>query len=308
MYVVLGANGRAGGETARALIEMRQSVRVVLRRPEQAEVWTKLGADVAIGSIEDVASLAAALRGTSAAFLLCPPPVSGDPYRRADEIGLALAEAVRRAALPKLVALSSIGAQHATGTGVIAMLNTLEKHLADVAPSTTFLRPGYFIETWGEVAPAVIADGMLPSFLEPLQKIPMVSTIDVGRMAARLLAGDFSGRRIVELSGPQDWSARDVAAAFGRVLGRPVEPAFVPPEARAGVLAQEGVPPDVADALLGMYDGIASGRVEHDDDAEHHRGVVALDDAIERIVRSMGGATGGDLPDTDALEPRRNMA
>ncbi len=37
MYVVLGANGRAGGETARALIESGNPVRVVLRRPEQAE-------------------------------------------------------------------------------------------------------------------------------------------------------------------------------------------------------------------------------------------------------------------------------
>ena len=40
MFVVLGANGRAGGETARALIELRKPVRVVLRRPEQAERWT----------------------------------------------------------------------------------------------------------------------------------------------------------------------------------------------------------------------------------------------------------------------------
>lgn len=293
MYVVLGANGRAGSETAHALIELGKPVRVVLRRPEQAEKWTKLGASVAISSIEDVPSLAATLRDASGAFVLSPPPVGGDPYRRADEVGSALAEAVRQAGLPKMVALSSVGAQHETGTGVIATLNCLEKHLDRAAPSTTFLRPGYFVETWGEVAPAVIADGVLPSFLEPSKRIPMVSTIDVGRTAARLLSDDSSGKRIVELRGPQDWSANDVAAAFSRVLGRAVETAFVPPEARAAVLAQEGVPPEVADALLGMYDGIASGRVEHEEGTEQRRGSVALADAVERIVRRMGGNTGG---------------
>lgn len=284
MYVVLGANGRVGSETALALIESRRPVRVVLRRPEQAEKWTKLGADVAIGSIEDVPSIAAALRDASGAFLLCPPPLSGDPYGRAEEIGSALAQAVRQTGLPKVVALSSVGAQHETGTGVIAMLNRLEKHLEAVAPSTTYLRPGYFIETWGEVAQAVVADGVLPSFLEPARKIPMVSTIDVGRTAARLLADDVNGKRIVELRGPRDWCANDVAEAFSRVLARPVETAFVPPEARAAVLAREGVPPEVAETLLGMYDAIASGRVAHEDGNEQRHGSVALTDAVERVV------------------------
>lgn len=139
----------------------------------------------------------------------------------------------------------------------------------------------------------MIADGVLPSFLEPSQKIPMVSTIDVGRTAACLLSDEFSGKRIVELRGPQDWSANDVAAAFGRVLDRNVVTAFVPPGARAAVLAQEGVPAKVADALLGMYDGIANGRVEHEEGAQQRRGSVALARAVERIVREVGEDASG---------------
>lgn len=292
MFVVLGANGRAGGETARALIERRKPVRVVLRRPEHAEPWKALGAEVAIGSIDDVPGLAAAMKDAEGAFVLSPPPHSGDPYARAHDVGRALAAALRQARMPRVVALSSIGAQHATGTGVIATLNTLEKHLEGAAPSTTFLRPGYFVESWVEVAPAVLADSVLPSFLEPSQKIPMVSTMDVGRTAARLLSDDFSGKRVVELRGPHDWSAQDVASAFGSVLGRHVEPAFVPAEARAAVLAQAGVSPEVANALLGMYDGIASGRVEHEAGTEERRGSVALVDAVARMVRSLEANAG----------------
>lgn len=133
--------------------------------------------------------------------------------------------------------------------------------LDGVAPAVAFLRPGYFVETWGEVAKAAIAEGILPSFLEPRLAIPMVSTIDVGRTAAALLGEDWTGKRIVELSGPEDWSAGDVAAAFAAVLGRPATPAFVPPAQRAAVLAAAGVTDEVARALLGMYEGLAAGRV-----------------------------------------------
>lgn len=292
MHVVFGANGRAGGETARALIGMGKAVRVVLRRPEQGGKWLKLAAEVAIGAIEDAASLAAALKDASGAFLLSPPPAAGDPYRRGEEVGEALSRAVRRAGVPRIVALSSIGAQHREGTGIIATLNSLERHLEGAAPSIVFLRPGYFIETWEEVAGSAIADGVLPSLLEPAQKIPMVSTIDVGNTAARLLDDETGGRRIVELRGPQDWSANDVAAAFAGVLGRPVETAFVPREARASVLAQEGVPPEVADALCGMYDGLASGKVEAEEGNERLSGSVGLTEAVERIVHRMGRGAG----------------
>lgn len=284
MHVVFGANGRAGGETARALIKRGEAVRVVLRRKEQAAPWEAAGARVAVASIDDAEAVAAALDGASGAFLLNPPPVTGDPYARTEEIGAALAEGARHAGLAKAVVLSSVGAQHASGTGVIATLNRIEALLADAAPAIAFLRPGYFVETWSEVSDAAATDGVLPSFLEPEMKIPMVSTIDVGRAAAELLCETWSGNRIVELGGPQDWSAGDVAAAFAEVLGRPVSPSFVLPEARAAVLAEAGVPREVAAALLGMYDGLANGRVARERGATLKRGTVSLKEAITRIV------------------------
>ncbi|RWQ01118.1 NmrA family NAD(P)-binding protein [Mesorhizobium sp.] len=287
MYVVLGANGRAGGEVARALIAGGEAVRVVLRRKEQGEKWTALGAEVAVASMEDAGAMAAALKGARAAFLLNPPPVSGDPYQRTEEIGAALADAARRAGLPKAVVLSSIGAQHASGTGVIATLNRFEALLDGVAPATAFLRSGYFVETWNEVAQAVLSQSILPTFIEPPQKIPMVSMIDVGRAAATVLREKWTGKRVVELGGPEDWSADDVASAFADVLGRPVTPVLVAPEERAALLAEEGVPGEVADALLGMYEGIANGLFTRQDSSAHRRGTISLATAIERLVKTV---------------------
>ncbi|ARQ01662.1 NmrA family NAD(P)-binding protein [Pseudorhodoplanes sinuspersici] len=291
MHVVFGANGRAGGETAHALIERGEAVRVAVRRPEQGEAWKARGADVAVASIDDANAVSAALEGATAAFLFNPPPVAGDPFAQATQVGSALAEAVRRTHLPRAVVLSSVGAQHETGTGIIATLHQMEGALAGAASATVFLRPGYFVETWSEVAEAAVAGGTLPTFLEPDQKIPMVSTIDVGRTAAQLMCENWSGPRVVELGGPEDWSARDVAMAFADVLGRPVAPAFVPPEQRAAVLAEVGLPATVATALLGMYEGIASGRVARADGTEHRRGTTSLATAVARIITKIQAAT-----------------
>lgn len=290
MYAVLGANGRAGGETARALVERGEAVRVVLRNKEQGERWRARGAAVAVAPIEDADAMADALGGVSGAFVLNPPPVRGDPFLQTEELGTVLATAVRRARLPKVVVLSSIGAQHVAGTGVIATLNRFEALLDGAAPATAVLRSGYFVETWSEVAEAVLSGNVLPTFLDPAQKIPMVSTRDVGRAAAALLGEQWTGRRIVELSGPDDWSAGDVAAAFSAVLGHPIVPDLVPPGQRAAVLTGEGVPDAVANALAGMYEGIANGLFMHESGNEQRRGVTPLVLAIEQVVAAARAA------------------
>ncbi len=288
MHVVVGANGRAGSEVARALLERGEAVRVVLRRKEQGEKWRALGAEVAVADIADIGAMAEALKDATGAFLLNPPPVNGDPLARTEELGAALAEAAQRARLPKAVILSSIGAQHASGTGVIATLNRFEALLDKVAPATAFLRSGYFVETWGELAETVVADSVLPSFIDPAQNIPMVSTIDVGRAAADVLGEEWTDKRVIELGGPQEWSAGDVASAFAEVLGRPVAPVMVPKERRAALLAADGVPDEVAAALLGMFEGIANGLFMRQNDSEHRRGTISLTTAIARLVVPAG--------------------
>ena len=78
-----------------------------------------------------------------------------------------------------------------------------------------------------------------------------------------------------------------MAAAFAEVLGRPVVPVPVPPERRAALLAEEGVPGEVASALLGMYEGIANGLFTRQNDSEHRRGTISLTEAIERVVATV---------------------
>ncbi len=65
--------------------------------------------------------------------------------------------------------------------------------------------------------------GVIHSFLQPLDKsVPMMATMDVGRVAADLLQQHRSGRRVLELEVPRRVTPNNVAAAFAEILGRPV--------------------------------------------------------------------------------------
>ena len=286
MHVVLGANGRAGGETASALIARGAKVRAVVRRAEQGERWRRRGAEVAVARIEDVASMTAAFAGAESAFLLNPPFPDGDPFERAEANGAALAEAARAARLPRLVLLSSVGrstppapASSPRSTASRRRSPGRRRRPPSCARATSS-RPGA-----RSPAPRPAASCRASSPLD--QRIPMVSTIDIGATAARLMTEPWSGHRVVELGGPAEASAADVAGAFAAALGRPVAAQLVPAEARVPMLVEAGLEREVAEALAGMYDGIASGRVVREDGTEHLRGSTPLAVAVQRIVAAL---------------------
>lgn len=57
-----------------------------------------------------------------------------------------LARAIDDSGITNVVFMSSVGAQHALGTGLIRSLYYAERRLADVKADIVFLRGSYFIE------------------------------------------------------------------------------------------------------------------------------------------------------------------
>jgi nucleoside-diphosphate-sugar epimerase len=69
------------------------------------------------------------------------------------------------------------------------------------------------------------------TFLALDKAIPHVATRDIGTAAARLLADGGSGKRVIELGGPREYTPRDVAAAVERTVGNPIDVQQAPEEA-----------------------------------------------------------------------------
>jgi uncharacterized protein YbjT (DUF2867 family) len=285
MYVVAGVTGHTGAATAEALRAQGQAVRVVVRSAEKGEPWKRKGCEVAVADLADPAALAAALDGAEGAYLLAPPNFAATDYV-ADRVAFVerLAEGVRRAKVRRLVFLSSVGAQHAAGTGPIVALHRAERILRDAAPSVTFVRAAYFLENWGSVIPVAKAQGVLPHFGAIDVPFPQVCAKDIGAAAARALVEGGEGPRVVELAGQRDWSVEDVAAAVGTLLGKPVKAVGAPLEAARAGLEQAGVPPELARLYAEMYAGIARGLVAFERPDRVTRGSTPLLDALRAVV------------------------
>jgi NAD(P)H dehydrogenase (quinone) len=214
---------------------------VVLHDAAKGKAWSEAGADVAIADVDEEATIERAFSGAEGVYVLLPPnfgssQVRVDNNRRAN----AIAAAVEAAGVQHVVLLSSIGAQQSAGTGPVIGLHDAETIFRRAKAAVTFVRAAYLMENWGGSLYAV-EQGVLPTFLVADKAIPQVATRDVGTAAARLLAEGGSGKRVIQLAGPREYSPRDVAAAIERIVGKPIAVQQAPEEAIAPALMGAGM-------------------------------------------------------------------
>ncbi|MCL1464083.1 NmrA family NAD(P)-binding protein [Argonema galeatum] len=287
IYVVLGATGQTGGAVANTLIEHGASVRVVVRNASKGESWAQRGAEVAVADVTDVGAMTQAFSGAKGAYLLNPPDYQADDmFAVAENVGVALQEAVQNAGLSKLVVLSSVGAHLPEGTGNIRTTWIFEQRFRQIDLPIAFVRCAYFMENWASVASVAASEGVMPSFLSPLDRaIPMVAAADIGRVCAESLLETWSGTRTIELQGPQSYSPNDVAAGFAQALGRPVQAVEVPESDWAHLLAQFGNSPGAIVGWSEMLRGFNTGHIIFEDEGTTHlKGRVTIEDAIGSFI------------------------
>lgn len=285
MFVITGATGNTGSVVADTLLKAGKKVRVVVRDAAKGEAWKKRGAEVALADFADAAALARAFSGASGVYLMTPPlDRAQDMIAERKPMIAALVKAAKDAAVPHVVALSSIGAQHAAGTGPIISLHELETRLAAAGLRRTVLRPGYFAENWADMLPVAQAQGVLPAMMAPERKAPVVATPDIGRLAAAALLDPPAAARIIALAGPQDLSPADVAAALAKLLGKPVQVAPVPPAAREGAMLEAGLPSKTAAVYAEMCNAIDSGLVGYEGTEEKKRGTETIVETLRRLL------------------------
>jgi uncharacterized protein YbjT (DUF2867 family) len=284
MYAITGITGKVGGAVARTLLAAGQPVRAVVRDAARARSWAERGCEVVTANMDDATSLSAAFEGTKGVFIL--PPSDFDPAPGFPEARVVI-DAVRAAldsARPdKVVCLSTIGAQ-ATETNLLTQRTLMEQALRELSMPVTFLRPGWFMENaaW-DVAPAR-DEGVIPSFLQPLDKaVPMVATADVGRVAAALLQETWSGVRIVELEGPRWVSPNDIADAFAQILGHPVRAEIVARDTWETLFRSQGMKEPMP--RMRMVDGFNEGWIAFEGkQADIIKGDVELETVLRALV------------------------
>ncbi|MCE4059712.1 NAD(P)H-binding protein [Pandoraea sputorum] len=228
MYAITGITGQVGGVVAQTLLDHGDTVRAVVRSAAKGAAWQARGCDVAVADVADADALTRAFTGAQGVFVLLPPHFDPSPDFAESRANIAgIVKALQAARPARVVCLSTVGAQ-ATQRSLLSQLSLLEQHLGALDLPVTFLRAAWFMENAAWDVARARTDGVLESYLSPLDRaIPMVATADVGTTAAHLLREPWTGKRVVELCGPELVSPDLLAKTLGHALGRDVAPRVI---------------------------------------------------------------------------------
>lgn len=286
MFAITGVTGQVGSVVARALLAAGKDVRAVVRSAAKGAVWREQGCEVAIAEMSDPNALCSAFSGVDGVFILLPPNFDPSPdFAESRQLVATVREALTQANPAKVVCLSTIGAQ-ATQPNLLQQLGHMERELESLPMPIAFLRAGWFIENaaW-DVEPARTA-GVIPSFLQPLDKpVPMVATADVGRLAASMLQQTWTGKRIVELEGPRRVTPDDMANTFARLLGKDVRMEIVPRDTWEALFKTQGM--NNPTPRIQMLDGFNEGWIEFERPDQTIKGNVALETVLQTLIERL---------------------
>jgi NAD(P)H dehydrogenase (quinone) len=284
MFAITAITGKVGGALADTLLAAGCDVRAVVRDATKGALWKARGCEVAVANIGDADELARALEGTEGAFILLPPVFDPKPdFRDVKATIAAIRDALARARPPKVVALSTIGADVAQ-PNLLNALRFLEQALANIDLPITFLRAAWFMENAEWDVASARERGIVTSYLQPLGRpVPMVSTRDVGRVAADLLREDWTGLRIVELEAAKRTTPNAIAAAFAKTLGKPVRAEIAPRGEWEQTFRAQGMKNPTP--RMQMLDGFNEGWIDFKNQgANARKGRVTIDEAIATLV------------------------
>jgi uncharacterized protein YbjT (DUF2867 family) len=243
MILVTGASGTVGRPVLDAVIKTGKPVKAMYRSAVDARS-APAGVAIAIADFADKASLAKALQGIDAIYLVCSP-------------------------IPQLVELEGnvIDACKQAGVGYVALNSALgagdypksfpswhrqvEDKLKASGLQYAIFRPNSFMQNIGTYyAPSIRAQGAFYAAMGDA-RLSLIDVRDIAELVAKALANPaaFAGKTI-ELNGPEAYSYTQIAAKISRVSARPVQFVNIPEEAQRKAMLDLGMPDWQVNALL----------------------------------------------------------
>jgi len=265
MHVVMGASGNTGHIVANNLLTRGEKVRVIGRNSVHLQPLTSKGAEPFIADVTDASALSKAFHGADSAYVMIPPNLtSKDPLGHSNRVSDAIAAAVQKGGIKNVVALSSVGAELASGTGPVVGLHNLEQKLNQIGSANVlYLRAAYFMENTLPQANAIHQMGNAVGSLRADLRIPMIAARDIGTAAADvLLHPTIHGKQTRELLGQRDLTYNEVTSIIGKTIGKSdLKYAQASDDQFRGALVQMGMSEAVAKLLVEMTQALNAGKM-----------------------------------------------
>jgi uncharacterized protein YbjT (DUF2867 family) len=247
--LVAGATGNTGAPLVELLAARGAKVRAMVRSTGSTVAGP--GVETVVADLDDPGSVARALAGVRAAYLVTPSS------ERAERQQVGFVEAAARAGVEHLVKLSQLAADPGSPVRFLRYHAAVERRVRELGLGYTFLRPNLFFQGLLAMAGPVRVQGLV---FAPIggARVSALDTRDIAAVAATVLTEPGHLGATYTLTGPDAVTHAEIAAAIGAATGRPVGFRDVEPAAFAAAL--RGVlPPWQVDGLLEDYAHYARG-------------------------------------------------
>jgi uncharacterized protein YbjT (DUF2867 family) len=268
--IVTGSLGHISKPLTEELVQKGHQVTVISSNLDKQKEIEELGAEAAIGSIEDVDFLTENFKNADAVYCMIPPNNYFDhnldliPYY--ERIAGNYAQAIQKSGVKQVIYLSSIGSHLAAGSGIIVghyrgegIMNNLPD---DVAIS--FMRPvGFYYNLFGFV-PMIKSEGVIAANWGADEKLVWVSPLDIAAAVVEELETSPIGRKIQYIAS-DELTGHETASILGAAIGKPdLKWLIIPSEQMLDGLKAVGMNPNIAAGLVEMYAAQQSGLLMED--------------------------------------------
>ncbi len=266
-YIITGSLGNISKPLAERLIAAGHSVTVISSSAGKTAQIEAIGAQAAIGSVEDVPFLIKTFTGADAVYTMVPPNFgSGNWKKYIAGIGENYAAAIQVSGVKYVVNLSSIGAHLREGCGPVSGLYFVEKALNGlVGANVKHLRPGFFYTNFLGNISMIKHMGIIGANYGEGSQLILVHPDDIAEAAAEeLLALTFQGKSIRYVASDEK-STYEVATILGKAIGKP-ELSWIDfkDEDTVSGMIQAGLPEEIAKNYAEMGAAMRSGEMASD--------------------------------------------
>ena len=267
--IVTGSLGNISQPLATALVQQGHAVTVISSQLGKQAGIEALGASAAIGSLEDAGFLARTFAGADAVYAMVPPNFAAPDLRAYfRRIAHHYAQAIRQAGVPRVVQLSSWGADLDHGTGNILAPHDAEQILAELPQlALTHLRPAtFYTNYYGFLGLGMIKSaGFLGANCPGSYRSALVHPLDIAAAAAEELTAPAAPGRTVRYVASDERTPDEVAQVLGAAIGRPdLRWVELSDEQMRETLVKNGLSANSATGIVDLYTSLRTGRLGQD--------------------------------------------
>ncbi|BCX08619.1 MAG: hypothetical protein KatS3mg066_2478 [Fischerella sp.] len=226
--LLIGVTGGTGANVVKGFLEqgvnnLRAITRKIdLSRPSLLKM-SNAGVELIEANLDDEDSLSPAFADISAVYCHATTADAAKPDPREVERAKRVSQVAKQANIKHFVYNSAGGADRKSGISHIEQKYKVEQVLKSTGLPTTMLRACLFMEEfWKQYTRPSILKGVFPFSIQPDKPIHLVTTKDMGRVAAYVIKNpsEYIGQEI-ELAGDV-LTPKQMAAEFSKVQGMTV--------------------------------------------------------------------------------------